>query len=122
PAARGWRGVAELLAKGPNALPLSARYGLVIGATLGILLTVLEIAFPKQRKFIPSPTGVGLAFTINGFNTISMFTGAALALAFAKWKPKAAEQYTVPVSSGIIAGESLMGVAIALLGAAHFWS
>jgi OPT family oligopeptide transporter len=119
PAALVWRGVAELLAKGPEALPESARYGLVIGATLGILLTVLETAFPKHKKFIPSPTGVGLAFTINGFNTISMFLGALLAMGFAKWKPKTAEQYTVPVSSGIIAGESLMGVAIAILSALH---
>jgi len=38
-----------------------------------------------------------------------------LAMWFAKWRPKLAERYTVPVSSGIIAGESLMGVAIALL-------
>jgi uncharacterized oligopeptide transporter (OPT) family protein len=117
PAALVWRGVAELLAKGPQSLPVSARYGLVIGATLGILLTVAELVFPKQRRFIPSPTGLGLAFTINGFNTVSMFLGAALALGFSKWKPKAAEQYTVPVSSGIIAGESLMGVLIAILGA-----
>ena len=29
----------------------------------------------------------------------------------------AAERYIVPVSSGIIAGESIMGIAIALLGA-----
>jgi uncharacterized oligopeptide transporter (OPT) family protein len=119
PAALVWRGVAELLAKGPMALPVSARYGLVIGATLGVLLTVLELALPRYKKYIPSPTGVGLAFTINGFNTISMFVGASLALGFARWKPKAAEEYTVPVSSGIIAGESLMGVAIALLGALH---
>lgn len=120
PAALVWRGVAELLAKGPAALPLSARYGLVIGALLGILLTVLDLVLPKYRKFIPSPTGLGLAFTINGFNTISMFVGALLAMGFARFKPQAAEQYTVPVSSGIIAGESLMGVAIAMLGALHF--
>ena len=99
---------------------MGRRYGLVIGASLGVILTVLELALPKYKKFIPSPTGVGLAFTINGFNSISMFIGALLALGFAKWRPKAAEQYTIPVSSGIIAGESLMGVAIALLGALHF--
>jgi OPT family oligopeptide transporter len=122
PAALVWRGVAELLAKGPEALPVSARYGLVIGAALGIVLTVLELMFPKHRKWIPSPTGLGLAFTINGFNSVSMFVGSALAMGFAKWKPKAAEEFTVPVSSGIIAGESLMGVAIAFLGALHFLS
>jgi uncharacterized oligopeptide transporter (OPT) family protein len=115
-----WRGVAELLAKGPGSLPVSARYGLVIGGSLGIILTVLELLLPRFKKFIPSPTGLGLAFTINGFNSISMFLGALLALTFAKWKPKAAEHYTVPVASGIIAGESLMGVAIAMLSALHF--
>src|SRR5262249_17852781 len=108
---------AELLAKGPEALPVSARYGLVIGATLGILLTVLERLFPRHRNWIPSPTGVGLAFTINGFNTISMFLGAVLAMGLAAWKPKVAEGDTVPVSSGTMAGGSLMGVGIAILAA-----
>ena len=115
PAALVWRGVAELLAKGPGALHPTARVGLVVGGLLGILLPLLEILFPKQKKFIPSATGLGLAFTINGFNTISMFIGALIALWFAKVRPRLAEQYTIPVSSGIIAGESLMGVAIALL-------
>jgi uncharacterized oligopeptide transporter (OPT) family protein len=71
--------------------------------------------FPKQRKFIPSATGLGLAFTINGFNTISMFIGACLALWLSKAKPVLHEKYTIPVSSGLIAGESLMGVVLALI-------
>ncbi|MBI5710179.1 MAG: OPT/YSL family transporter [Candidatus Eisenbacteria bacterium] len=115
PAALVWRGVAELLAKGFSALPVSARYGLVIGAAIGIVLPLLEMAFPKHKKFIPSPTGLGLAFTINGFNVVSFFIGSVLALAFKRAKPKLAGQYTVPVASGIIAGESLMGVSIAFL-------
>jgi uncharacterized oligopeptide transporter (OPT) family protein len=115
PAALVWRGVAELLAKGPGALKESARIGLVIGAGLGIILGVLEMRFPKHTKYIPSPTGLGLAFTINGFNVISIFIGSVLAMGFHKAKPKLAESYTIPVSSGIIAGESLMGVGIALM-------
>jgi len=114
PAALVWRGVAELLAKGVNALPPSARVGLVIGATIGIIIPLLEMKFPKQKKFIPSATGLGLAFTINGFNSISMFLGACIALWLSKAKPKLHEQYTIPVSSGLIAGESLMGVVLAL--------
>jgi OPT family oligopeptide transporter len=114
PAALVWRGVAELLAKGVNALPPSARVGLVIGATIGIIIPLLEMKFPKQKKFIPSATGLGLAFTINGFNSISMFLGACAALWLSKAKPKLHEQYTIPVSSGLIAGESLMGVVLAL--------
>ena len=119
PAALVWRGVAELLAKGPGALPVSARYGLVIGATLGVLLTLLEMWLPKYKKFIPSPTGLGIAFTINGFNSVSMFIGGLIALGLTKWKPAMSEKYTVPVSSGIIAGESLMGVGIAMMSALH---
>jgi uncharacterized oligopeptide transporter (OPT) family protein len=115
PAALVWRGVAELLAKGVSALPPSARIGLLIGATIGIIIPLLEMKFPKHRKFIPSATGLGLAFTINGFNSISMFIGACLALWLSKSRPKLHEQYTIPVSSGIIAGESLMGVVLALL-------
>ena len=115
PAALVWKGVAELLAKGVGALPPTARIGLVVGALLGIIIPLLELRFPKQKKFIPSATGLGLAFTINGYNSIMMFIGALLALWFSKWRPKLHEQYTVPVSSGIIAGESLMGVAIAFL-------
>ena len=115
PAALVWRGVAELLAKGVMALPESARWGLLIGGSLGIVLPLLELWLPKQKRFIPSATGLGLAFTINGFNTLSFFIGATLALWFKKIRPKLAEEYTVPISSGIIAGESLMGVLIAML-------
>jgi OPT family oligopeptide transporter len=115
PAALTWRGVAELLAKGPGALHPTARLGLAIGAALGIVLPLIEMALPKHKKFIPSATGLGLAFTINGFNSISMFIGALLAAWFMKVRPEVAKKYAVPVSSGIIAGESLMGVTIALM-------
>jgi uncharacterized oligopeptide transporter (OPT) family protein len=115
PAAQVWRGVAELLFKGVGSLHPTARIGLVVGALIGILLPLLEMWFPKQKKFIPAPTGLGLAFTINGYNAVSMFIGACIALWLSKAKPKTHEEYTVPVSSGIIAGESLMGVLIALL-------
>jgi uncharacterized oligopeptide transporter (OPT) family protein len=115
PAAQVWRGVAELLSKGIGSLHPTARIGLLIGSIVGILLPLLEMWFPKQKKFIPAATGLGIAFTINGYNSIMMFLGAALALWFSKLRPKLHEEYTVPVSAGIIAGESMMGVVIALL-------
>jgi uncharacterized oligopeptide transporter (OPT) family protein len=114
PAALVWRGVAELLARGIGSLPPSARIGLLVGAAIGIVLPLLELRFPRAKKFIPSATGLGIAFTINGFNSVSMFLGACLALYASKRHRAWHEKYTVPVSSGIIAGESLMGVAIAL--------
>lgn len=115
PAALVWKAVAELLAKGPSALPHSAQIGLVIGSVLGIVLVLLEKAFPKHVKYIPSPTGFGMAMTFNGYYAVSFFIGACVREILARVAPKVNEQYTVPVSSGIIAGESLMGVAIAIL-------
>jgi uncharacterized oligopeptide transporter (OPT) family protein len=110
-----WKGVAELLAGGVGALHPTARIGLLVGSLLGLAIPLSEMAFPKARRYIPSATGLGLAFTINGFNSVSMFLGACLVLGLRRAKPKVAEQFTVPVASGIIAGESLMGVAIAFL-------
>jgi len=113
PAALVWRGVAELLAKGPSALPHSAQVGLMIGGTLGIVLVLLERWFPKQAKYFPSPTGLGMSFTFNGFYSVSFFLGACIREILKRTAPKINDAYTVPVSSGIIAGESLMGVVIA---------
>ena len=85
---------------------------------------MLLTAFPGYQTSVPetpscrwwlTATGLGLAFTINGFNGIMMFLGACAALWLSKAKPQVHEEYTVPVSSGIIAGESMMGVLIALL-------
>jgi uncharacterized oligopeptide transporter (OPT) family protein len=115
PAAQVWRGVAELLSKGVGSLHPTARIGLLVGGLIGIALPLLEMAFPRHKKYIPAATGLGIAFTINGYNAIMMFLGALAALILARSKPQVHEEYTVPVASGIIAGESLMGVLIALL-------
>ena len=50
-----------------------------------------------------------------GANSIAMFLGAAIAAYMKKYKPQWAERLVVPVSSGLIAGESLMGIVVALL-------
>jgi putative OPT family oligopeptide transporter len=115
PGAQTWKGVAELLAKGFFTLHPSAQIALVAGGVLGIILVLLERWFPKWKKFIPSPAGLGLAFTTPAYNTISMFIGASIATIMEKKKPELAEKTVVPVSSGFIAGESLIGVLIAAL-------
>jgi uncharacterized oligopeptide transporter (OPT) family protein len=44
-----------------------------------------------------------------------MFAGAAVAEWMRRKHPAMAERLVVPVSSGLIAGESLMGILVALL-------
>lgn len=121
PAAQVWKSVAELLAQGVNALHPTARMGLLIGVIVGLVLPLLEMSAPKKLKpFIPSATGIGLAFVISFYNSLSMFIGAVLAWFYTKVNPQGAERYIVAVASGIIAGESLMGILIALLTATGF--
>lgn len=115
PGAQTWKSVAELLAKGFSTLHPSAQIALAVGGALGIVLVLLEKALPRWKAWIPSPTGLGLAFTTPGYNTISMFVGASIALWLERRNAAFAERTVVPVSSGLIAGESLMGVAIAAL-------
>ena len=110
-----WKGVAELLSHGLASLHPTARMGALVGALLGLALPLAERAFPRAKRFIPSPMGLGLAFVIPGYASLSLFAGALLAAAFEKVRPKAAGDYVVPVASGLIAGESLMAILISAL-------
>lgn len=115
PGAQTWKGVAELLAKGFNTLHPTAQMAILVGGVLGIVIVLIEHYLPRWKKYIPSPTGLGLAFTMPAYNTIAMFIGATIALWLEKKNPELAEKTIVPVSSGFIAGESLMGIVVAIL-------
>ena len=114
PGAQSWVAVAKLLAGGIGSLHPTARWGLIIGGLVGIALVLITRAFPKQKKFIPSPIALGLAFTMPAWNAISMAFGALAAYALEKRRPALAAMLIIPVASGLIAGESLLGVFIGM--------
>ncbi len=116
PAALVWKSVAELLSQGLGSLHPTAQASLVIGGLLGVILVALpRLLPPKIRPWVPSPMGLGLAFTFHFFYAFSMFIGGVLGWLFAKGFPKASKTYTFPVASGIIAGDSLMGIFLILV-------
>lgn len=118
PSAQVWKGVAELLSKGIGSLDMSARWALVIGGSVGIILPIMERILPTRvRRFVPSAMGLGLAFVIPFWNTLAMFTGAVTAQLIGTLAKGTGDRYIIPVASGIIAGESLMGVLVILLAA-----
>ncbi|MDP8205272.1 MAG: OPT family oligopeptide transporter [Candidatus Electryonea clarkiae] len=115
PAAQVWASVAKLLSHGLGSLHPTAQAALIIGGLLGIMLVALgRILPPKARIWIPSPMGLGLAFTFHFYYGFSMFLGGLLVWMFSKKYPKLDAIYTFPVASGVIAGESLMGIALIL--------
>ncbi|MBM3991450.1 MAG: OPT family oligopeptide transporter [Planctomycetes bacterium] len=111
-----WAGVSEIFVNGFAALGSEARVGILVGATLGLALALLEKLAPKGVKpFVPSPSGLGIAMVIPGSNGLAMFLGGALAeLVRRQWRTLG-ERFIVPVASGLIAGESLMGVGVIAL-------
>lgn len=120
PAAQVWKGVAELLSAGLSSLGMTERWALVLGGLAGIVIVLLERTLPaRTRRFVPSAMGLGLAFVIPFWNILSMFVGAAAAGMGARFFKTAADRYTIPTASGVIAGESLLGMLLALLAAVN---
>jgi uncharacterized oligopeptide transporter (OPT) family protein len=114
PAAQTWRAVAVALSHGVQALGPIKIWSIVIGGIVGIVLTLLPRAMPRYQHLVPSPAGVGLAWTFHWYYGLLFFIGALLSWLLQKKKPAWAEEFTFPVASGWIAGESLMGVSLVM--------
>jgi uncharacterized oligopeptide transporter (OPT) family protein len=114
PAAQAWRAVAVALSHGIGDLEPVKVWSIVAGAVVGIILTLLPKVFPERQHLIPSPAGVGLAWTFHWYYGLLFFLGGALAWWLEKKYPAWSEEFTFPVASGWIAGESLMGVLLVM--------
>jgi uncharacterized oligopeptide transporter (OPT) family protein len=112
PAAQTWRAVAIALSHGIRSLGPIKTWSIVVGGTVGIALTLLPRLFPRHGHLIPSPAGVGLAWTFHWYYGLFFFLGGALGWWAERKYPKASEEFTFPLASGWIAGESLMGVGL----------
>lgn len=110
PSAQAWSAVAKALANGLESLEPVKIWAIVIGGLVGIILPLGARWFPKYEAWIPSPAGVGLAWTFHWYYSLLFFLGALISYALEKKAPRAAEEFTFPVASGIVAGGSLMGV------------
>ena len=116
PSAQVWAAVAKLLSNGFGSLHITARWGLLIGGIAGIIIPLVTDLVPKKVKaFIPSAMGIGLAMVIPFYNSFSMFLGGLIALVLEKAAKATSDKYLVPSAAGIIAGESIIGIVIALL-------
>ena len=114
PATNMWYAVAKLLTQGSHALPATAVWAIVIGALIGMLLPVVEKLWPKSKPFLPSAMGLGLAWVVPFQNAFSFVIGAAMVSVWQKMARKNSDTYTIPVASGLVAGESLVAAFIAI--------
>ena len=116
PAAQTWAAVAIALGRGLSSLEAIKLWLIVAGAVVGAALTLAPVLLPKYQKYLPSASAFGLAWVFNWYYGFLFFLGALVALLIESREPKIAEEFTLPVASGVVAGGSLMGVALA------FWA
>lgn len=110
PAGQTWRAVALALSNGLGALGPVKAWSILVGACVGVLLTLLPRVLPKSEQYLPSAAGVGLSWTFHWYYSLLFFLGALIGQVLNRKAPKESEEFTFPVASGIIAGGSLMGV------------
>jgi uncharacterized oligopeptide transporter (OPT) family protein len=114
PISQRFAGLARILSAGLHALPPGAAIALLVGVSVGILLTILE-SDPGRRRWVPSPTGIGIGMLVPGSAVFTMFVGGALAEIWRKASPRAYELNVTPLASGFIAGEAIIAVLIPIL-------
>src|SRR5262247_2720355 len=112
PAAQTWSAVAIALGQGLSALGPVKLWLIFAGAFVGVVLTLAPVLFPKYQEYLPSASAFGLAWVFHWYYGLLFFLGALVALLLARRKPKLAEEFTLPVASGVVAGGSLMGVVL----------
>lgn len=116
PAAAAWKAVAEIFMRGLGALPPGTLAGMIWAGLAGIVLAILEKTLPKRTAvWVPSPASLGLAFVIPAYNSLSLCLGAVAATLLQRRFPTWSGRFLIVLASGIIAGESLTGVGLALV-------
>ncbi|NUO53374.1 MAG: OPT/YSL family transporter [Polyangiaceae bacterium] len=113
PGVQVWAGVSKILVEGVSTMPSIVRWLTLVGAVLGLGLALIERWIPKSlSKYVPSAPGLSIALVVPGANAVTMCLGAVIAEATRKANPKLAARSVVAASSGLIAGESLLGIAV----------
>jgi uncharacterized oligopeptide transporter (OPT) family protein len=113
PSAISWRATAEAVRGGLSAMPLHAPLAGALGLVLGIVLSIA--ARTRWGRFAPSPAAMGIAMLMPASLSVAALVGALLVLVVRRLRPNLDEASVMSLAAGGIAGESLMGVVIAIL-------
>lgn len=115
---QSWKATAQAVSGGISAMPEGAPLAALIGACAGIVLTLLERT--RVAPFLPSAVGLGMAFLIPAYYSITLAIGAlSFAVLRRRWQ-RAVDEHGTPIAAGGIAGEAIMGIVIALLAVTVF--
>ncbi len=112
-AAVSWRATAEAVSGGFARLPPWGVQAAIAGFILGVVLS--SAGKGRIARFLPSPVAVGIALITPVTMSATILIGAVgMALARHRW-PRIANGDDHALAAGALAGESLMGVLLAVL-------
>lgn len=115
PAVATWKAVAEVVAAGFDQLPQGSVAAARTAGLIGIALAVMEFFMrPQWRRWLPSAASIGFGFILPFSISFGMFLGGLLAWIVGMAFPSIKTRYILVVAVGLVAGESLAGVAHAI--------
>ncbi len=114
PAAHAWKAMAQLLSEGLDALPPSAGMMVVGAVVFGVILSLLKTV-DSVKPYLPSGLAMGIAFIVPAYYSVAMFVGSMFLVYWQKKNPASCKSLNFAVASGLVAGEGLMGVIVAVL-------
>ncbi|MCC6477283.1 OPT/YSL family transporter [bacterium] len=114
PAVMAWHAMAQLLADGIKSLPAHAMTAATIGAIIGFAMPFVA-KIKGVGKWLPSPIALGIAFMVTPYSALSMWLGAVITSYYTKKDPDMVDRYGASMASGLIAGEGLMMVVVAIM-------
>jgi uncharacterized oligopeptide transporter (OPT) family protein len=112
-AALSFKATADAVRGGLGSLPPYAALAGVIGVAVGTALTLLGRT--RLGPWAPSAAAVGCAMMLPFSSSVAIFAGACAIRLVRRLRPSFEEPNALALAAGGIAGESVMGVAIAVL-------
>ncbi|HEY2745353.1 MAG TPA: OPT family oligopeptide transporter [Polyangia bacterium] len=111
PSAQVWRSMAQVVSGG-SSLPHALVVVVVVAALVGCLLGAVE-SYRFARR-LPSPTALGIGFVMPAYYAAAILLGAIVTAIVVRRRSSFADKAPA-VAAGVMAGEALVGVLVALL-------
>jgi uncharacterized oligopeptide transporter (OPT) family protein len=114
PGVMPWKAVAEASARGLTVMPAHAAAAALVALVVGVVLTVLD-RFRRFKDRLPSPTALGMGMLVPQYYSSTILVGAIAAALLRRRAPGWSARSLEASASGLIVGESLVGVLAAAL-------
>ncbi len=119
PSAVTWKATAEAVRGGLGSLPPHAPVAGLVGLLVGGVLAFG--ARGRAARWLPSPAAMGIAMLMPASLALAVLAGAVAAVVVLRLRPSLNQDELTSMAAGGIAGESLMGVIVAILVVAGVW-